>query len=83
MQISIELAGILGIILTLIAQGFYIAFTMGKFSEKLIELEKKQDKHNNLIERTVRVEDSTKSLHKRVDSIEENCHQVMRNRMGK
>lgn len=83
MQISIELAGILGIILTLIAQGFYIAFTMGKFSEKLIELEKKQDKHNNLIERTVRVEDSTKSLHKRVDMMEENCHQVMRNRMGK
>lgn len=82
MQVSIELAGIVGIIITLIAQGFYIAFTMGKFSEKLIELEKKQDKHNNLIERTVRVEDSTKSLHKRVDMIEDNCHEVMRKRMG-
>lgn len=89
MQISIELAGIVGIIITLIAQGFYIAFTMGKFSEKLIELEKKQDKHNNLIERTVRVEDSTKSAHNRLDStnerlnlMEQNCQENMRKRMG-
>ena len=33
-------------------QGLYIAFKLGKFEEKLNMLEKKQEKHNNLIERT-------------------------------
>lgn len=33
------------------------------------ELEKKQDKHNNLIERMTIVEQSTKSAHKRIDSL--------------
>ncbi len=61
---SLELAGIL---LTVIIQGLYVAFKLGKFEEKLTALEKKQDKHNNLIERMVRVEDSVKSAHKRID----------------
>lgn len=61
---SIELAGIL---LTVIFQGLYVAFKLGKFEEKLVTLEKKQDKHNDLIERMVRVEDSVKSAHKRLD----------------
>jgi len=39
------------------------------FKEKFDALEKKQDKHNNLIERMVRVEDSTKSAHKRINAI--------------
>lgn len=63
---SYELAGIL---ITVIIQALYIAFKIGKFEEKLISLEKKQDKHNNLIERMVRVEDSVKSAHKRIDDI--------------
>ena len=63
---SIELAGIL---LTVIFQGLYVAFKLGKFEEKLVTLEKKQDRHNNLIERMVRVEDSVKSAHKRLDEI--------------
>ena len=42
-----------------------------KFIEKQIKrLEDKQDKHNNLIERMVKVEESTKSAHKRLDTIE-------------
>lgn len=61
---SIELAGIL---LTVIFQGLYVAFKLGKFEEKLNTLEKKQDKHNNLVERMVRVEDAVKSAHKRLD----------------
>lgn len=81
MQMTIELAGILGIFLTLIIQGFYIAFTMGKFSEKLLELEKKQDKHNNLIERMVKVESSSNSAHHRLDEMESNCHKVLRDRL--
>lgn len=69
MSMSYELAGIL---ITVIIQALYIAFKIGKFEEKLINLEKKQDKHNNLIERMVRVEDSTKSAHKRIDNMEHN-----------
>ena len=59
-----------GILITVVIQALYIAFKIGKFEEKLIALEKKQDKHNNLIERMVRVEDSTKSAHHRLDNIE-------------
>ena len=61
-----ELAAIL---ITVVIQALYIAFKIGKFEEKLNSLEKKQDKHNNLIERMTRVEDSTKSAHKRIDDI--------------
>lgn len=65
---SLELAGIL---ITIIFQGLYVAFKLGKFEEKLTALEKKQDRHNNLIERMVRVEDSVKSAHKRLDDIKQ------------
>ncbi len=44
-----ELAGIL---LTVILQGLYVAYKMGKFEQKLITIEQKQDKHNSVIERT-------------------------------
>lgn len=67
-MMSYELAGIL---ITVIIQALYIAFKIGKFEEKLINLEAKQDKHNNLIERMVRVEDSTKSAHHRIDRMED------------
>lgn len=43
---------LLGILLAVVGQGLYIAFKLGKFEEKLTALEKKQEKHNNLIERT-------------------------------
>jgi len=38
--------------------------------EKIDRLEKKQDKHNGLIERMVIVEQSTKSSHHRLDEFE-------------
>ena len=65
---NLELAGIL---LTVILQGLYVAFKLGKFEEKLDTLEKKQEKHNNLVERMVRVEDSTRSAHKRIDDLKD------------
>ena len=65
---SYELAGIL---ITVIIQALYIAFKIGMFEEKLDTLDKKQEKHNNLIERMVRVEDSTKSAHHRIDTLEQ------------
>ncbi len=37
--------------------------------ENFDRLEKKQDKHNNLVERMVHVEDSVKSAHHRIDDI--------------
>ena len=67
-KVSYELAGIL---ITVVLQALYIAVKIGKFEEKLTNLEKKQDKHNNLIERMIRVEDSTKSAHHRIDNFEQ------------
>ena len=63
---SYELAGIL---ITVVIQALYIAFKIGRFEEKLNSIEKKQDKHNNLIERMVRVEDKVSSAHHRIDEI--------------
>lgn len=66
MQLNHEL---LGILITVIGQALFIAYKIGKFEEKLVTLERKQDKHNNLIERMTVVEQSTKSAHKRIDDI--------------
>ena len=62
-----------GILLTVVIQALYIAYKIGKFEQKLETLDKKQDKHNNLIERMVRVEDSIKSAHKRLDERGQAC----------
>ena len=61
---------LLGILVTVIIQALYLAYKIGMLEEKLNMLEKKQDKHNNLIERMVRVEDSAKSAHHRIDGLE-------------
>lgn len=63
---SYELAGIL---IAIITQALYIAFKIGKFEEKLNSIEKKQEKHNNFIERLYRVEDSDKAAHRRIDEL--------------
>ena len=63
---------LLGILITVIVQALYLAYKIGMLEEKLTTLEKKQDKHNNLIERMVRVEDSVKSAHHRLDGMERN-----------
>ena len=68
MTLSLELIGIL---ITVVVQAMYISNKIGMFEEKLVSLEKKQERHNNLIERMVRVEDSVKSAHKRLDDIKE------------
>lgn len=43
---------LLAILLTVVGQGLYIAYKMGKFEEKLVDIEKKQEKHNSVVERT-------------------------------
>jgi len=40
------------ILITVIIQGLYLAFKMGSFEQKLVDIEAKQDKHNSIIERT-------------------------------
>lgn len=65
---SYELAGIL---ITVVIQALYIAYKIGRFEEKLNMLSVKQDKHNNLIERMVHVEESVKSAHHRINDIED------------
>lgn len=57
---------LLGIFITVVFQGLYVAFKMGKFEEKLNLLEKKQDKHNNLIERTYKNESDIKLLQEKL-----------------
>ena len=59
-----ELAGIL---LTVVIQALYIAHRIGKFEEKLISLERKQDKHNNLMERTYHNEQAIAVLKEKID----------------
>lgn len=61
---------LLGILITVVIQALYFAHKMGVIEKSISSLEKKQDKHNNLIERMVRVEDSIKSAHKRIDSFD-------------
>lgn len=78
MEMNVEL---LGIIIGIIFQGLYIAHRMGKFEAKLDCIEQKQDKHNNLIERMVKVEGSASSAHHRLDEMEHNCHEVLRERL--
>lgn len=63
-MISYELVGIL---LTVIIQGLYVAYKMGKFEQKLSDIEAKQDKHNNLIERTYKNECEISVLQEKIN----------------
>jgi len=62
---------LLAILTTVVVQALYIAYRIGSFEEKLTTLEKKQDKHNNIIERVYHLEDSVKSAHHRIDETRE------------
>lgn len=60
---------LLGILITVVIQALYFAHKVGVIETSILALEKKQDKHNNLIERMVRVEDGVKSAHHRLDGL--------------
>ena len=69
-QITLEFLLLLAI--NLLTAGIFIgglAMTIKFIEQQIKRLEEKQDKHNNLIERMVRVEDSTKSAHKRINDV--------------
>lgn len=74
MELTVELIGVIVVIVVqLISVGIFVGQNKA-FKEhitfRLDELEKKQDKHNSLIERMYVVEQSTKVAHERIDKIE-------------
>lgn len=75
MSETVEFWGILialaGILLTVIGQALYIAYKIGRFEEKLTSIEKKQDKHNDVISRMYKVENDVEKAHLRIDFVEE------------
>jgi len=71
MTISFELT--ISIIIQLIAIGIFIGVyktTIAFMQQQIIELKEDMRKYNNILERMIRVEDSTKSAHHRLDSLE-------------
>ncbi len=55
----------------LVLYGLSVGVLYGGIRAQLKNLEEKVNKHNNLIERMYRVEESVKSAHKRLDEIRE------------
>lgn len=80
---SIEVViGLFGIFVTVVLQALYVAYKLGGLEQKLVALEVKQDKHNNIIERMVRVEDKLSSAHKRLDELNEVQHDCIFRKKG-
>lgn len=70
MNISVEL--IFSIVIQLIAIGVFIGVyktTINFMQLQIAELKDDMRKYNNILERMIRVEDSTKSAHKRLDDM--------------
>lgn len=71
MNISMELA--LSIIIQLVAIGIFIGVyktSLSFMQEQIRELKEDMRKYNNILERMIHVEDSAKSAHHRLDSLE-------------
>lgn len=69
---SISLEFLLIIIINVLSAGVFLgglAMAIKYIEQQIARLEEKQDKHNCLIERMVKVEESTKSAHRRLDEI--------------
>lgn len=70
---SISMEFLLVIVVNVLTAGVFIgglAMSIKFIEQQIKRLEEKQDKHNNLVERMVKVEESTKSAHHRLDNIE-------------
>ena len=69
---SISLEFLLIIVINVLSAGVFLgglAMAIKYIEKQIARLEEKQDKHNCLIERMVKVEESTKSAHRRLDEI--------------
>ena len=58
---------LIGIIVTIAIQCLLFAYKMGRFEQKLTDIVEKQDKHNNLIERTFKIETAVEVLQEKVN----------------
>lgn len=58
---------LVGVFITTLFNLVCFFYKMGRFEEKLQNLEKKQEKHNNVIERMAKAEDKLDSAHHRID----------------
>lgn len=70
MSFSIELA--LSIAVQILTAGIFIGIykvTIDFMQEQIKDLKADMKKYNNVLERMIRVEDSTKSAHHRIDNI--------------
>lgn len=70
MTISIEL--VISIIIQLIGIGIFIGVyktTISFMQDQIKELKNDMRKYNNILERMIRVEDSAKSAHRRIDAM--------------
>lgn len=56
---------VIGILLTIVIQALYVAHKIGRFEEKLYTIEKKQDKHNNIIEKVYKHENDISILYEK------------------
>ncbi len=75
--ISSFITGVVAIVVCLITQGVNNSKTRALIEYRLLELEKKQDKHNQVIERTYKLEELTalqeekiKVANHRIDDLE-------------
>lgn len=71
MNLSTEF--LLSIVIQLFAAGIMIGVykaTIGFMQQQIIELKNDMRKYNNILERMIRVEDSAKSAHHRLDNLE-------------
>lgn len=67
-MMSIEIViSLFGIFITVVVQALYVAYKLGTFEEKLSAIEKKQDKHNSVIERQYKTESDIEVLFEKID----------------
>lgn len=81
MSLTVEffLLLLINIVSASVAIGSYIK-SLKYIEEHIKRLEEKQDKHNCLIERVTIVEQSAKSAHHRIDSLESFQHEEIKKR---
>lgn len=87
MQFQLNLSTIIQIAVYLVTLGIFIGVTKQQFTNlqnqlasqkeqlslQISVIDKKVEKHNNMIERMYRCEESVKSAHKRLDGLERKC----------
>lgn len=72
-EVSISLELMIVIVVNVLTAGIFLgglAMSIKFIEQQIKRLEEKQDKHNNLVERMVKVEESAKSAHKRLDILD-------------